>query len=312
MDAWKAGFAGIHSGVTVQYSPDGSGAGREAFLAGAVDFAGSDSYMTEEEIAQAAEVCSSEEIVEVPAYISPIAVAYNLPGVGELKLDAETMAKIFAGEITNWNEDAIAKQNPDADLPDLDITPVNRSDDSGTTENFTDYLHENVPDVWTTEADGNWPADLRGENAKGTSGVVSVVTDTPGAITYADASAVNDELGTVQVKVGEEYVELSSESAAAAVEAATPVEGRGESDMALELDRTTTESGAYPIVLISYQIYCGEYEDETTAGLVKAFGKYVVSKQGQQDASESAGSAPLSPALREQATAAIDSISAAG
>ena len=126
----------------------GSGGGREQFISGGVAFAGSDTPLSEEEgeLGKAIKRCEPGELIEVPDYISPIAIIYNLPGVEELKLDPETLAKIFNQEIENWNDPEIAKENPDVELPDTRIVPVNRSDESGTTENFTDYLSKVVPE----------------------------------------------------------------------------------------------------------------------------------------------------------------------
>ena len=310
MTAWQAGFTEENPDATVQYSPDGSGAGRDAFLAQGVQFAGSDAYLDDEEYAASKEICGPDGAINVPAYVSPIAVAFNLPGVEKLNLDADTIASIFRGEVKNWNDDAIASQNKDAELPDLPITVVHRSDESGTTENFTEYLAAAAPDVWTDEASGDWPAEIVAENAQGTNGVVSTTSSTEGAVTYADASAVGD-LGQALVKVGEEYVELNAEAASKAVEVATPVEGRSEVDMSLDLKRDTTESGAYPIVLVSYHVYCSTYADQEVVDLVKAFGSYAISEKGQSDAEGSAGNAPISDTLREQAQAAIDSITVA-
>lgn len=311
MQAWLAGFTAANPEASVQYSPDGSGAGREALLAGGVQFAGSDAYLDDEEAAAAAEVCGPDGALHIPAYISPIAVAFNLPGIEELNLDAGTIAKIFRADITAWNDPDIAAANPGIDLPDTPISPVHRGDESGTTENFTDYLAAAAPEAWTDEASGEWPSAIgNGENASGTGGVVSLVTATEGAVTYADASAAGT-LGTVNVLVGSEYVPLSSEAAAKAVEASAPVtgEGRPEGDMAMNLDRDTAESGAYPIVLVSYHVYCTGYEDAGTVDLVKAFGAYVVSEEGQAAAAAAAGNAPLSAALRAEAAAALEGIS---
>ena len=308
MDAWKTEFAAANPGATVQYSPDGSGAGRKALLDGSAQFGGSDAYLKDEEYAESQAICGPDGALNIPVYISPIAVAFNLPGITELKLDAATLAKIFRGEIATWNDPAIAALNEGVELPDLAVTPVNRSDDSGTTTNFTDYLAAAAPEVWTDEADGVWPASLQGENAKGTSGVVKTVTDTPGAVTYADDSAVGGKLGTASIKVGEEFVKISAEAAAKAVEAGEPVEGRAETDVAIKLDRKTTASGAYPVVLVSYHVVCSAYDSQETVDLVKAFESYVVSEEGQQAAADSAKSAPLSSALAEKATTAIESI----
>ncbi|GGC93799.1 phosphate-binding protein PstS [Tersicoccus solisilvae] len=310
MDAWKAGFSSANSGATVQYSPDGSGAGRKAFIAGAVQFAGSDSAMKKEELESAKKQCTTGAL-DIPAYISPIAVAFNVPGVKELNLAPDTIAKIFRGQVKNWNDAAIKADNPDAQLPDLAITAVHRSDDSGTTTNFTDYLNKAAEKVWTDKSDGVWPSALGGENAKGTQGVVKTVTDTEGAITYADESAIGGTLGKAKVKVGDAWVDVTPEAAAKAVELSSVQEGREEHDIALTLDRTPTDSSAYPVVLVSYHVVCSSYKDQKTVDLVKAFENYVISEQGQKDAADSAGNAPLSSKLSEQAKAAIATIKVA-
>jgi len=306
MEAWIAGFTAQHPDVTVNYDPVGSGGGREQFVAGGTHFAGSDAYL-DEELEAAKERCGGE-VVEVPLYVSPIAVAYNLDGVDELQLRPETIAGIFAQKITKWNDPAIAQDNPDVDLPDTAITPVNRSDESGTTENFAEYLAAAAPDVWTYEVSGDWPVE-GGEAAQGTSGVVGAIEGGNGTIGYADASQVGD-LGVAKVGVGDEFVEFSPEAASAVVEASQRVEGRGETDFAYDLARDTTESGTYPIVLVSYSIACATYESQQEADLVKAFFTYLASEEGQQAAADAAGSAPISSSLREQVQPAIDSISA--
>lgn len=310
MDAWKTGFAAANPGATIQYSPDGSGAGRKAILDGSAQFGGSDAYLKDDEYAKSKEVCGPDGAINIPVYISPIAVAFNLPDVKELNLDAATVAKIFRGEIAKWNDPAIAALNAGVTLPDLKVTPVNRSDDSGTTSNFTDYLAAAAPEVWTDKAAGVWPASLKGENAKGTSGVVKTVTDTPGAVTYADDSAVSGKLGIAQIKVGSSFTKISADAAAKAVDAGKSVEGRGANDLSIKLDRKTSAEGAYPIVLVSFHVVCNTYDKKETADLVKAFETYVVSDEGQKTAADAAKSAPLSKALQDKAKAAIESIKA--
>jgi len=308
MEAWQAGFQGEYPDVQFSYDPAGSGAGREQFIAGTTAFAGSDAALDEEELAAAQERCGGGEVFELPNYVSPIAVIFNLEGVDELNLSPATIAGIFTGAITTWNDPAIAGDNPDATLPDTTITPVHRADDSGTTDNFTDYLFQAAGEVWTSEPDGVWPLP-GGEAANGTSGVVEVVTSTAGAITYADASRAGD-LGVAGVAVGGEFVAPSAEAAAAVVENSPAVEGRGEYDFAIEVNRETEGSGEYPIVLVSYHIGCIQYDDASTADNVRAFMEYVISEQGQQAAADNAGSAPISDTLREQAQTAVDAITA--
>lgn len=308
--AWTAGFQTANPEVDVTYDPAGSGAGRESFQAGAFPFAGSDRAFTLEEIeAGPFDGCvDGSGIIEVPTYISPIAVIFNIEGVDSLNLDAATIAGLFSGEITNWNDPAIAELNADVELPDVPVTPVHRADDSGTTENFTDYLFQAAPDAWTAEPDGVWPLES-GEAAQGTSGVVSAVAGGNGTIGYADASRAAEEgLSTAAVKVGDEFVTYSPEAAAAIVDASPFEDGRSEGDLAITLDRASDEAGVYPIVLVSYMIACQEYADPANAPLVKGYLQYVASPEGQEAAAAAAGSAPISEALAEQINAAIDLI----
>ncbi len=307
MAAWKAGFQGDNSGVTVNYDPVGSGGGRESFLSGGVLFAGSDAYMDDEELTKAKETCGGDPI-EVPVYVSPIAVIYNLEGVDELQLSPATLAQIFAGDITTWDDPAIAADNPDATLPGDAITPVHRSDESGTTENFTDYLSQAAEADWSYGPVETWPVK-GGEAADGTSGVVSAVTEGSGTIGYADESQAGD-LGQATVKVGAEYVGATAEAAAAILDESSPVSGRAETDLALDVNRTTEASGVYPIVLISYHITCTKYDTQEEADLVKAFETYVISEDGQNAAAKEAGSAPITAAIRTKAQSAVDTISA--
>ena len=306
MQGWTAGYSGVQPGVTVSYDPVGSGGGREQFTAGGIDFAGSDAPLDEEELVAARERCGGE-VFELPNYISPIAIVHNLPAVEELNLSPATLAGVFDRRITTWNDPAVVADNPGVTLPDLPITPVNRSDESGTTENFTEYLAAAAPEAWAYEPDGEWPVE-GGEAAQGNSGVVAAVAGGQGTVGYADLSQAGD-LGVARIGVGGQFVAPTPEAAAAVVEGSEPLPGRGPYDFALELDRTTAESGQYPIVLVSYHLGCIRYEDQLTADLVADFMSYVVSEEGQAAAAEVAGSAPISDALRAQARTAIDAIS---
>jgi phosphate transport system substrate-binding protein len=308
MQGWTAGFAGIQPEVTVNYDPVGSGGGREQFLSGGTDFAGSDAYLDEEELAAAEQRCGPDGVFELPNYIAPIAVVYNVEGIDRLDLSPATLAGIFDQRITRWNHPAIAEDNPDARLPDVPITPVNRSDESGTTENFVAYLSAAAAGAWPHEIDGNWPVP-GGEAAQGNSGVVGAVGAGNGTIGYADLSQAGD-LGVARIRVGEEYVAPSAEAAAAVVENSEAITGRGPYDFAIDVARDTSGSGEYPIVLISYHIGCVTYDDPQVAELVRAFMTYVVSEEGQEAASLVAGSAPISAGLREQALTAIDAVAA--
>lgn len=306
VEAWKAAFEGSNPEATVNYDPIGSGGGRTQFISGGVDFAGSDAYLKTDELPKAKARCTGGDVLEFPAYVSPIAVAYKLDGVDNLQLSAPTVAKIFDAKITTWNDPAIAADNPGVTLPATAITPVHRSDESGTTENFTDYLAQAAGDAWPHEADGNWPVS-GGEAAKGTTGVVQAIEAGQGTIGYADESQIG-ELDKAKIKVGDEFVELTADSAARIIDSATRVEGRSDHDVALDLKRDTTQAGTYPIVLTSYAIACTAYPDANQARLVKAWLTYIASAQGQQAAQQAAGSAPLSDTGMANAKKAIDAI----
>jgi phosphate transport system substrate-binding protein len=302
-----AAFQTANPQATINYESTGSGVGQTNFAQGASDFIGSDAAFTLDQFADGFAGCTTESIVEIPTYISPVAVAFNLPGVDTLNLDAATIAGIFAGEITTWNDEAIASQNEGVELPDSAITPVNRSDDSGTTETFTAYLEATAGDVWTYEAAKTWP--IKGtESANGTQGVAEVLGSSEGTIGYLDASQIPAGAGQVAVGVGDEYVAYSAEAASKLVENSPLEEGREVQDVVFAVDPTTASDGAYPIALVSYLIGCVDYGDTDKAQLVKEYFSFVASAEGQQISAESAGSAPISDSLREKVNAAIDTI----
>ncbi|MGZ4438138.1 MAG: phosphate ABC transporter substrate-binding protein PstS [Nocardioidaceae bacterium] len=307
--AWQAGFQTANPNVTVNYDPVGSGGGREQFLSGGVQFAGSDSYLTTDEIKSSKKACNGQSALEAPDYVSPIALVYNLDGVKNLQLSAKTAAEIFSGKITKWDDPAIKADNPGAKLPAQAIAPVHRSDESGTTDNFTQWLSGAGQGAWTAAPDGVWPIK-GGEGAQGTSGVIDAVTNGKGTIGYADASQAGN-LSVAKIKVGNAYVAPSAAGAAKAVDVSKPVPGRAANDFAVDVDRTTTESGTYPLVLVSYVIACPTYKDKATANLVKSYLTYVVGAQGQKAAATTAGSAPLSSTLSSKASAAISQIKSA-
>ncbi|WP_062462067.1 phosphate ABC transporter substrate-binding protein PstS [Demequina soli] len=300
MDTWRAAFQSENPDLVINYDPVGSGGGRTQFFDGAVSWAGSDSALSEAdgEYDAAAARCGTDGAINLPVYISPIAVVFNLPGVTSLNLDSATIAKIFDGKITKWNDDAIASQNDGVTLPDTAITIVHRADDSGTTKNFTDYLAQTSDGAWGYDASGVWPTD-KGESGQGTSGLMEIVTGTEGAIGYADDSKAGD-MGKVAIKVGEEYNAPSSEGAATTLSDSTVASVNGDNDLAYTINRTTTQSGAYPLMLLSYAIVCQSYDDATEAANVTGFLSYVASEAGQQAAASASGSAPLPTDLSAQ------------
>ncbi|MFF8637092.1 phosphate ABC transporter substrate-binding protein PstS [Streptomyces pilosus] len=290
IDAWVKQYAAACKGVQVNYNPTGSGAGITAFLQGQTAFAGSDSAMDAEEIKQSQKICKDGQAIDLPMVGGPIAVGFNVEGVDELVLDAPTLAKIFDSKITNWNDAAIAKLNPDAKLPDLKIQAFHRSDESGTTDNFTTYLKAAAPKEWTYEPSKSWEAK-GGQSAQGSSGVAQQVKQTAGAISYMELSYAKDGMKTVSVKTeAAEPVAATVENATAAIGAAKVV-GTGK-DLALELDYTPSAEGAYPIVLVTYEIVCDKGNKAETLPTTKSFLNYMASEDGQSLLAD-AGYAPM-------------------
>jgi phosphate transport system substrate-binding protein len=308
-EVWVRGFQLANVQATVEYDPLGSGGGRDTFVGGGAVFAASDRAFTVDEVAAGDFVSCVDGtgILEIPAYISPIAIIFNLDGVDSLNLDADTIAAIFTKAIDRWDDPAIAEQNTSVELPNQRITAVHRADDSGTTANFTSYLAEAAPNSWSVGSIEKWPREFGGEAAPQTSGVVDAVTNGTGTIGYADASRAG-ELGTVAVKVGDEYVEYSAEAAAAIVDVSPFGENRGPTDLAVEIDRASTAAGVYPVVLISYLIACNEYVSDDQVDVIRGYLDYVISSDGQQAAAAGAGSAPISPSLFDKASAAVAAI----
>ena len=306
MQGWTAGFSAQQSGVTVNYDPVGSGGGRQQFLAGGVDFAGSDAALTDAEVQQAQTQCGTAGYFELPNYISAIAVVYNLQGVDNLQLSPSTIAKVFAGQVTTWNDPAIAADNPGKSLPGTKIAPIHRADNSGTTANFTDYMNKTAGDVWTNASNGNWSLQ-GGEAANQTAGMVAAVKAGAGSIGYVDESQATG-LQIAKVKVGSSYVAPSSKGAAALAASSPTVAGRAATDLAINLNRTTTSSSEYPIVLVSYHIGCLQPKDATKASILKEFENYVISSDGQAAAAKAAGSAPISDDQRTKSQKVVDQI----
>ncbi|MBX7549494.1 phosphate ABC transporter substrate-binding protein PstS [Streptomyces sp. NPDC004232] len=279
IDAWVKNFSQA-CGVQINYKAGGSGAGVTSFTQGQIPWAGSDSALKPAEVAASKKVCSGGQGIDLPMVGGAIAIGYNLNGVDNLVLDAPTLAKIFDGKINNWNDPAIAKLNPKAKLPDLKIQAFHRSDDSGTTDNFTKYLKASTPDNWKYSGGKTWQAS-GGQSAAQSSGVAQQVKQTNGAIGYFELSYVGDGVKAASIATGAaQPVAPSTDSATKAI-AAAKVVGTGQ-DLSLKLDYNTKVDGAYPITLVTYEIACDKGNKADTLPTVKSFLNYIASEDGQK------------------------------
>ncbi|CAM5636694.1 phosphate-binding protein PstS [Streptomyces spiroverticillatus] len=291
MDLWVKNYMAACGGVEINYKSSSSGEGITSFTQGVVGFAGSDSALKPEEVADSKKVCTSGQGVNLPMVGGPIAIGYNLPEVKDLVVDAPTLAKIFDDKIKKWNDPALKKLNPSAALPDKAIQTVHRSGDSGTTQNLGKYLGKAAPNDWKYEAEKAWPAK-GGQGANGSAGVAAQVKQVEGSIGYFELSyATSQSIPTAKLNTGAAApVAANSENASKAI-AAAKIKGTGK-DLALGLDYATKAEGAYPIVLVTYEIVCDAGNKPETLGNVKSFLGYTASDEGQKILSEN-GYAPI-------------------
>jgi phosphate transport system substrate-binding protein len=308
MTAWINGYTKDCSSAKINYNPTGSGAGISQFNAGQVNFAGSDSALdpTKGEVAAAQKRCGSAPL-DLPMVVGPIALAYKLNGVDKLTLTPELIAKIFTGKITKWNDPAIAAKNSGAKLPSSTINVVYRSDASGTTQNFEKFLAATDPADFTAQpAKDNAQKVFTGQGKAKSQGVAAAIASTEGSIGYDEYSfAVSSSLQTVAIDNGAGPVDVSKDSASAAAGAAQVV-GTGD-DLSLKIDYTTKAPGAYPLILVTYEIACTKYSDAAVGTFVKNFLTYTAT-QGQSALAQ-LGYAPLPADLQAKVQASVAKIS---
>ena len=290
-----AGFKKVASGVTVNYNAVGSGQGKKDLAAGTSDWAGSDSLVKDEEKAT-----FKGPFLYFPTVAAPITVSYNLSGVKTLQLSPSTLAKIFTGSITTWNDAAIAADNAGVTLPSTKITVAVRSDGSGTTSNFSKFLAAAAPADFTLTAGDTvaWPASVQA--GKGNAGVAQLVKDTAGAIGYVDLSdALATNLSTAAIKNKDgKFVAPTLEGATAALANATIKDDLTYSAL------NTAGMDSYPITAGTYVLVYTT--PASNAKAIKGWLTYLLTDG--QDLAKDVDFAPLPAALRDKAIAQIAQI----
>ena len=290
-------FKSIQSGITVNYGGGGSGKGRTDLASGVVQYAGSDSPIPSDETAN----FKGKTVLYFPILVGPITISYNLSGVSSLELTGPTIADIFQGKITKWNDSAIAADNPGVKLPSTPIVIARRSDSSGTTANFSQFLVDSAPN-WKLGSSStiSWPATSRGGNGNG--GVAQIVKSTPGAVgyvDYSDAKASGLTYASVKNKDGN-FVAPSVQSATTAANNAT-----------INPDLTFSAIWApgaqsYPITYQSWDLVYQKQSSTNTTKMLKAYLGYLLGP-GQQLLT-GLNYAPLPASLDQKAKAQLDKI----
>lgn len=298
---WFQDLNGQYPKLQVNYQSVGSGAGVEQFTAGTVDFGASDTAMKDEEIQKVP--ADKGGVLLLPVSAGGIVLAYNLPGVDQLKLPRQVYADILLGKIKKWNDPAIAKANPDAKLPDQNITVVHRSDGSGTTGVFTKHLSAISPEWKTKVGEGKtvqWPT---GVGAKGNEGVTAQIQQTPGAMGYIEygyAKQNNLKAAALENKAGK-FVTYNDQSASKTLEAVQLPENL----RAFIPDPEGDQS--YPIVSYTWLLVHQKYSDPTKAKAIEGMIEYALT-EGQKVAPE-LGYVPLPKNVAQKVASAADQIS---
>ncbi|OLB81706.1 MAG: phosphate ABC transporter substrate-binding protein PstS [Actinobacteria bacterium 13_2_20CM_2_71_6] len=237
----------------------------------------------------------------------PTGSGYRLSGVTTLQLKSATLAKIFAGKVTTWNDPAIAADNSGATLPATKILAVHRSDSSGTTDNFTKFLSKTATADWTFGNDKNWKAP-GGSAEKGSDGVAAAIGKSDGTIGYVEWSfATSGSLKMAKVGNGAgEFAELTGDAAGKTI-ASAKTTGTG-NDLKLDIDYNTKAAGAYPIVLVTYEVVCEKGTPSGALPVIKSFLTYTSSADGQAAAAK-AGYAPLPEEVRGKVATTVGTLS---
>ncbi len=292
-------FKSTAPGITVNYGGGGSGAGRTALYSNTVNFAGSDSPIPAKEVSS---VPKGKTVLYFPVQVGPIALAYNVSGVSNLKLDATVLAGIFSGTIKTWDDPAIKALNPGASLPSSSITPVVRSDSSGTTANFSQYLVDAAGSAWKLGTASTITFPSTAHAANGGSGVAQAVKATSGSIGYVDASTAKASsltVAEVKNKAGD-YVAPTSAGAAAAAAQVKP-----SADLTF-LSADEPGAASYPITYQSWDLVYAQQTSANEASLLKAYLGYLLGA-GQQLLTP-LGLAPLPTAIDQSAVAQLSKI----
>ena len=302
---WIKDYQAKCSGSTIAYAGTGSGAGKTSFGNGTVDFAGSDSNMNDTEQAAANARCgASNYAVQTPITAGAAVLVYNLPSVKNLQLSAQTIAGIFGGTITKWDDAAIKADNPNTTLPSTTIVPVHRSDKSGTTNIFSSFLKANAGSAWTLGAGETltWPG---GQSGNGSTGTTAAVKQAQGGITYTELSfAKLDNLPFAKVKnASGAYVEANGQSVSAGLADATV--DTTHKDVRAVVNYGTTNKDAYPLSAVTYVITCNA--GNKSAALLKGFFTYALTDGTGVD--DQLGYAPLPSSLLSAAKSQVGSLS---
>ncbi len=308
-EIWTAGFERIGSGDPISYDAVGSDEGRRRFIDGDAAFAASDTPLEGGELAEAADRCEPGEPIELPLYISPIVIFPNLK-LTAMEMSPQTLAKVFTGEITRWDDQTIQRENPTIGPiglpPKLPIGPVGLSEEPAMTEQVTAYLAYEAPGIWDYGTTEDWPVD-GDETAEDAVSAGEVVGEEDGRVGYTDFSHVGELYGVTRLAArGGFFVEPSAQATTARLENAhlDTALGKGSRMLPVEIEQKVPP-GSYPLVLVSYLIACTDYDSAREAAAVDAYLEFVAGRKAQEASASAAGTAFPPRWLWKKITAAV-------
>jgi phosphate transport system substrate-binding protein len=303
---WIKDYQNACSGAQITYTANGSGAGITAFTNKTADWAGSDFPLSSAQQTPADARCTGGKAVSIATVPGAIALMYNVPGTTSLNLSAKTLGGIFDGKITDWSDPAIAADNGGKALAPLKIQAFHRSDASGTSFNFSQYLNKVAPDAFPHAANKAWPGS-GGQGASGSKGVTTAVQSTSGAIGYAEISyATSAKLSTANIgNAAGQFVSLSTDNAKEFLSKSKVDTTNG--NIIMNFDYTVSEPNAYPAVLVTYEIVCTAGNDSGKLSTLQGFLGYAASDAAQAKLPD-LGYVALPDSLKPQVQAAFAGI----
>ncbi|WP_079597243.1 substrate-binding domain-containing protein [Arthrobacter sp. P2b] len=301
--AWQEGWRGPNPAVSVAFSPDGGTTGIDALAREQTHFATSTMPGSVELPASSGQLCGPSGPLILPAAVLPVGVAYNLPGIRNVKLNAGILSGILLREITRWNDPRIAQENPGLDLPDIEITPLLSDDDQDVTEAVTEYLSKEAGSEWGFGISAEWPESVDVKVDTKPIAIASDLDDTVGGLAVFERGIIGSRFSTASLQFDGTYQSFSPDSVLAAIEA-----GNTASTAPGALEQELDGKAGYALAVKEYVVLCREYPHVEIAKLVSSWGEAIFSETGQRNANIFASALPPNSKTSDQAKKLIAAI----
>lgn len=308
MNAWRDGWIKTNNKVSVNYSPDGDAAGKKALFSSTAYVATTDSSLSEQDISDSKAACGPRGAFAVPTAITPVGVAYNLGDVKGIRIDAPTLASIFTGQITEWNDRRLKDLNPTINLPQREIVPFTSKEPSALTTASSSYLATYGNAAWPFTAGDKWPKGVSGKIENKNSDIPQKIDDTFGSIAFMDKSSLGNRFNAAILKFTSGFQKFTTDSVATAADSGQYMTSANGVTATLN---HSIDPG-YQLAAISYQSFCYQYANGPTTSLVKSWAEYILSEAGQRQSSINAGTVELNSATLAASRALVATMNPLG